>query len=91
MNRTRKNKEVFSMNNEIKFHKAKPNTPSDNDVKLIRGMFPEFEYNYIKELLKKNNLNKESTIEELLSERFIQQNLSQKDIKRNSKLLEIYS
>jgi len=91
MNRTRKNKEVLNMNNEITFHKAQSDSPSDNDIQLIQNMFPEFKYNYIKKLLKKNHLNKESTIEELLSERFIQQTVSENDIKRNSKILEIYN
>ncbi|ORX44530.1 hypothetical protein BCR36DRAFT_415021 [Piromyces finnis] len=91
MNRRRNEKNVLNMRNEITFHRANSRTPTNKDIKIIKNMFPEFNNNYIKELLQKNNLNKELTIEELLSERFIQQNLTSDDIKRNTKLLGIYN
>jgi len=78
------------MNDEITFHKPNNDKPNENDVTQIKNIFPELDSKTIIHSLKKHNFNKETTIEDLLSERFIKQNLSENDIKRNNKILEIY-
>lgn len=89
-NKTRNNKYLLSMNDEITFHKPNNDKPNENDVTQIKNIFPELDSKTIIHSLKKHNFNKETTIEDLLSERFIKQNLSENDIKRNNKILEIY-
>eukprot|EP00833_Pecoramyces_ruminatium_P009185 jgi/Orpsp1_1/1183217/evm.model.c7180000084289.1 len=79
------------MDNEITFHKPKYNELTENDVTQIKNIFPEFSNKVIKEVLRQNNFNKEKAIDYLLSKRYIQQTLSENDIKRNSKILEIYN
>jgi len=89
-NKSRNNKYVLSMNDEITFHKPKNDRPNENDVTQIKNIFPELDSKTIIKSLKQHNFNIETTIEDLLSERFIKQNMSESDIKRNNKILEIY-
>ncbi|ORX83579.1 hypothetical protein BCR32DRAFT_291902 [Anaeromyces robustus] len=83
-----KTKNILNMNDEITFHKY---SEPEDEIQIVKNILPEFDNEDILDALKRHNYQVEAVIEDLLSERFIKQNLSENDIKRNSKILEIYN
>jgi len=83
----KKNKDIPNMNHSISFHKyTKP-----KELAKIKKIFPELSDKEICESLENHNYNIDTTIEDLLSLRFIKQTISSDEIIRNNKIMGIYS
>jgi len=75
------------MDSNISFHKY----TKSNELEKIKKIFPELSDEEICESLENHNYNIDTTIEDLLSLRFIKQTISSDEIVRNNKIMGIYS